>query len=509
MALGNVVRAVTLIAGLLLLSACGGGGSSPSGNNTSGGNPPPREVVPTVIDLSSDQGDFVGGGLDYSYTQADSEITVTVDGAYLSIRIQGDENWNGEFQLPDSMTRLEVGTYSNLTRYPFHDAAIGGLSWYGEGRGCNTLTGSITIENVIYEGDELISIDLQFEQSCQQGGAVALRGDIHWDRDDTTAPPGPAAVPAGLWTPAAGATPATGNYVYLESQAGDYIGGGASYLYTLATAQITVDVDSARLSVTVNGNEWWSGDFQGMNSISRMEAGYYGDLQRYPFHNPVKGGLSWSGEGRGCNTLTGWFVVDSVTYDGTTLMAIELRFEQHCEGGGPALNGKIFWDINDDTGAPGPVEPPAGLWEPPVGATPADGTYVYLESEVGDWVGAGNNYLYTQADTLFTVNAPNAHFDIRVDGAESWRGNFQAMDSIARLEVGYYGNLQRYPFHNPAIGGLSWSGEGRGCNTLTGWFVVDSVTYDGNTLMAIELRFEQHCEGGEPALNGSLRWNAQ
>jgi hypothetical protein len=54
-------------------------------------------------------------------------------------------------------------------------------------------------------------------------------------------------------------------------------------------------------------------------------------------------GMSWSGEGRVCDTLTGWFVVDSVTYVGETLTAIDLRFEQHCEGTAPALYGKIHW----------------------------------------------------------------------------------------------------------------------------------------------------------------------
>ena len=63
-----------------------------------------------------------------------------------------------------------------------------------------------------------------------------------------------------------------------------------------------------------------------MNSLSRIETGYYPDLERFPFHNPAKGGLSWTGEGRGCNTLRGWFAVDRVTYSGSTLTAIELRF---------------------------------------------------------------------------------------------------------------------------------------------------------------------------------------
>lgn len=506
MTFDHKIRIATLMAGLLFLGACGGGGSGASNNNT-GGIPPGPEIEPTAINLSSDPGDYIGGGRDYSYSQADSIITLTVAGAYLSIQIQGDELWTGDFLLPDSLTQLEVGTYSNLTRYPFHDASVGGLSWSGEGRGCNTLTGSITIENVTYDGDALTSIDLQFEQYCE-GGTFALRGDIHWHVDDATAPPGPAAVPAGLWAPAAGVTPATGNYVYLESQAGDYIGQGATYLYTLATAQISFNVADAHLSISITGNEFWYGDFEGINTSGRIEAGYYGDLKRYPFHNPVKGGLSWSGEGRGCNTLTGWFVVDRVTYDGATLTAIDLRFEQHCEGGGPALNGEIRWDINDDTGAPGPSEPPAGLWQPPVGVLPPTANYVYLESEPGDWVGAGATYLYTPFDSQISTESTEAFLGIRVDGDERWFGRFQGMASLSRLQVGYYGDLQRYLFHNPAVGGLEWSGEGRGCGTLTGWFFIDSVTYDGDTLTAVELRFEQHCEGAGPALYGAIRWDA-
>jgi hypothetical protein len=57
----------------------------------------------------------------------------------------------------------------------------------------------------------------------------------------------------------------------------------------------------------------------------------------------VTGGLSWSGQGRGCNTLSGWFIIDNVTYSGVTLSSIDLRFEQRCEVTGPALHGKIHW----------------------------------------------------------------------------------------------------------------------------------------------------------------------
>jgi hypothetical protein len=147
-------------------------------------------------------------------------------------------------------------------------------------------------------------------------------------------------IPSGLWRPPAGAAPASGNFVYLQSDAGDYIGGGFTYTYTPASSTIGVSANGRHLSVSVAD---WHGDFETMNSVSRIEPGYYPDLIRWPFNNPAKGGLSWAGQGRGCNTLRGWFVIDRVTYTNGNLTAVEMRFEQHCEGGTPALRGAIRW----------------------------------------------------------------------------------------------------------------------------------------------------------------------
>ena len=342
-------RVLLSLSCLIVVTSCddGAGFAGPIGGPPAAGPPPPPPPAPppqgSYVLLTSETGDFVGAGESYVYSKADSVLTVTVEDARLTVDIDGDEWWTGEFQLPDALLQLEAGTYPNLTRYPFHDAIVGGLSWTGEGRGCNTLDGSITIDSVVYDaGAAMTDINLSFEQYCE-GNSPALRGEVHWDASDTTTPPGPAADPGNLWEPMRGTTPATDNYIYLTSQQGDFIGGGADYLYTDATAAITVDATDGRVSVSVTGAEGWGGEFQGMNFLTELEAGYYADLQRYPFHNPVKGGLSWSGEGRGCNTLTGWFVVDSVTYNGAAVTAIDLRFEQHCEGNPPGLFGEIHW----------------------------------------------------------------------------------------------------------------------------------------------------------------------
>jgi hypothetical protein len=461
--------------------------------------------------VESDPGDYVGAGRSYIYTTENAGLTAAETGGHLTVQVNGFETWFGDFQTMDTATRLEPGYYGKLQRYPFHNSARGGLSWYGEGRGCNALGGWFVVDSVTYAAGALTAVDLRFEQHCE-GGTPALHGAIHWDVADAAPPSGPKDPPTGLWHPAA-VMPSTGNFVYLESEAGDLLGAGETYLYTQADAVLTAVSSGAHLAVGVSGDESWSGNFQAMSSITQLRPGYYGHLTRYPFQNPAFGGLDWSGMGLGCNMLTGWFVIDSVTYTSDALTAIDLRFEQHCDGATAALHGRVRWDASDTTAPPGPIAPPpADLWAPPPDIAPSSGNYVYLESEAGDWIGAGGTHLYTSANAALSVTSGGASLAVVVSDDQyfqgsfpHWQGRFQGMSGLPEIVPGYYGGLQQSP-GNPARGALEWSGEGRACNTLTGWFVVDSVTYTSGVLMALDLRFEQHCDGGTPALYGQVHW---
>jgi hypothetical protein len=481
-----------------LATSCADGGGTENGSF----RPPPGNYV----HLESDVGDYIGGGSDFTYTQADSAISIAVSGNQVNIGVQGDEYWEGAFQEPSGLTSVRPGTYAGVQRYPLHEPDRGGMvwwGWWGETRFCNTITGSFTVESVTWVEGEVTALDLSFEQHCEES-APALRGRIHWAAGDPTAPPGPVTPPEGLWDPGAAVT--SGNYVHLESDAGDPVGAGGTYTYTQATAFLGVYASGSLLMVDVHGDEWWVGRFRAMTSLTELHPGYYGGLEGEPFHNPARGVLSWRSTLGACPNPehTGWVVVDAVTYSGTVLTAIDLRFEQRCEGGAPPLRGEIHWAAGDPTAPPGPVTPPEGLWDP--GAVVTSGNYVHLESDAGDWVGAGETYTYTQATADLSVTGSGNLLMVDVGGDEWWVGRFQAMSSLTDLQPGYYGNLQLYDWHNPARGGLRWWGEDRGCLTATGWFVVDSVTYSGGTLTAIDLRFEQRCDGGAPALRGKIHW---
>mgnify|MGYP003576379527 CR=1 FL=1 len=76
-----------------------------------------------------------------------------------------------------------------------------------------------------------------------------------------------------------------------------------------------------------------------------------------------------------------------------------------------------------------------------------------------------------------------------------------APTSRDRIRPGLYTGLGRFDANT---GGMEWVGQSRACNVLTGWFRVDGVDYDADTLTAIRVQFEQHCESGAPALHGSI-----
>lgn len=514
----GIVR-LLLASGLMLLAACGGGG----GGGTAPVSTPPVAApspatvasaptgasAPALITLSSDAGDFIGQGASYAYGAGNAAIRLTTQGSRLDVQVNGRERWTATFQLPGPLTQLQRGTYTGLGRHPFQPVGAGAMSWSGQGRGCNGLNGSLVIDEVSYVSGLLQSIDMSFEQHCE-GQAAALRGRIRVD----AAAMATVAPPQNAWP----AQPV----VSLASDAGDYIGGGGGYAYDASSAQIRVRATGGLLNVQVDGDENWTGDFQMPGPATALAPGTYRQLTRYPFQATGAGALSWSGEGRGCNTLSGTFTVHSVRYDTAgALAAIDLEFEQHCEGGVAALRGRITWDASAPVPLPGPAaSAPVGLWQPPAGALPASGNAMYIASDWDDYIGGG--YVFwvggagappgtpTDVQGSVTVNLSEAAGLLRlvVAGTVNWTAEFKAMDGVAHLQPGYYGIVQRYPFHNPRRGGMSFSMESRGCNQLSGWFMVDSIAYQGEKLASIDLRFAQYCENGLAALRGRIRWSA-
>jgi hypothetical protein len=385
-----------------------------------------------------------------------------------------------------------------------------------------------------------------------------------------------------------------------NSEPGDFIGQGQQFTFTPADGTITPsrNFDNG-VSVSFSGAQFWSLDFA-QPAGATLQPGMYEGATRFPFQSPTQPGLSVSGAGRGCNTLTGRFVVlEAVFGAGGAVQQFAADYEQHCEGGAPALFGSVR--INSDVPlaprlsassakvyegdagtvpmrfvislsapAAGPVSVqystqdgtaaggadyasvsgtanfPAGETEVavtvavtgdltdetdetftltlqnPVGAAIAFGqgqgtivdddplkTLLYFNSQPGDFIGQGRRFTLTPVDGTFTASRnPDNGIAVDFDGEDFWNTDFAAAGDVP-LAVGVYTGAVRYPFQPAGSHGMSISGDGRGCNTLTGRYAVLEVVYgSGGVVQRFAADYEQHCEGGTPALFGAIRYNS-
>jgi hypothetical protein len=141
---------------------------------------------------------------------------------------------------------------------------------------------------------------------------------------------------------------------------------------------------------------------------------------------------------------------------------------------------------------------------------PTSGSFLYMNSEPGDYIGQGIEQLYTSADSSITgqLSSDGNLFSVSViQGAyDHWWYVYLGAPAGQQLAVGSYENAERWPFNSYGTPALSVDGDGRGCNTLTGRFdVTDLQRAPTGELLVFDATFEQHCEGGTPALYGRIR----
>ncbi|MFF3875229.1 hypothetical protein [Streptomyces sp. NPDC001978] len=135
------------------------------------------------LSFSGDPGDYISGGQSYSYStesQDSFNISASSDNRVVSLAVDGANGdwWYLDLAAPSGQV-LVPGDYTGATRYPFNGPSEPGLSLFGNGRGCNTLTGSFTISQVIFGPHGYVqALDATFEQHCE-GWDAALRGEVH------------------------------------------------------------------------------------------------------------------------------------------------------------------------------------------------------------------------------------------------------------------------------------------------------------------------------------------
>jgi hypothetical protein len=139
----------------------------------------------------------------------------------------------------------------------------------------------------------------------------------------------------------------------------------------------------------------------------------------------------------------------------------------------------------------------------------APAPYVTMDSDAGDYIGQGQFRQFTGANATFITSVPQAGTYIRLQ-VNPVAGGGWLMDFAAPLGQplvpGVYINAQRAAFRTGTSPGIDISGDGRGCNTVTGSFTVYAIAFSpSGALEHFDATYEHHCEGGPAALRGAVK----
>lgn len=138
------------------------------------------QAYPLSYRYASDPGDYIGQGQTVSYDNATSIFALRGTTAGVTFSVSGNRSyWDVELAPPAGET-LQPGTYTDAQRAAFREPGHPGLDAHGSGRGCNTLTGSFTIHELVADAAGTVTaLSATFEQHCE-GATPALRGTIHY-----------------------------------------------------------------------------------------------------------------------------------------------------------------------------------------------------------------------------------------------------------------------------------------------------------------------------------------
>jgi len=139
----------------------------------------------------------------------------------------------------------------------------------------------------------------------------------------------------------------------------------------------------------------------------------------------------------------------------------------------------------------------------------AQTTALFYDSQPGEFVGSGSQGTGLPANGVVfqaSVSLDNKISVTTRDASSSFRWDLSFRNAnSAPLQTGhYYGATDEF-LKNVS---MEVSGNGHGCNTVTGRYWVREIVMSGTTVQKLAIDFEQHCEDNNPGLFGALRFNS-
>ncbi len=136
------------------------------------------------------------------------------------------------------------------------------------------------------------------------------------------------------------------NTLFFNGDAGSYIYSG---IETVTLGMWSASVSSSQVHVSVNPTDstqglWWDLYFDASKLANpTLTTQVYKNAERWPFQDAGHPGFDVSGDGRGCNTVSGSFEIEDLQMSNGTLQSFTATFEHHCEGAAPALRGCVHF----------------------------------------------------------------------------------------------------------------------------------------------------------------------
>ena len=264
-----------LLAGAMVAAAAlATGAAHPAGATT---------ATTTSYSFVSATGDYIGQGATSNYTPAGA--TIALGGLYgngapttsgVELHVTTATEWWYVNVAPAAGGALAVGTYGGAQRAAFRAAGAPGLDVYGDGRGCNQVFGSFTVDSIATDASGTVTeLALHFTQNCESATAPPLNGSVKWQ----VPPPATTTALGSSATSVAPGTPVTFTAT-VASATGNAPQPTGSVAFADGGAQLgaaTVDA-TGRASLTVSS--------LGVGSHS-VTAAYAGDAVYAPSSSPA------------------------------------------------------------------------------------------------------------------------------------------------------------------------------------------------------------------------------
>ncbi|HTS01482.1 MAG TPA: Calx-beta domain-containing protein, partial [Thermoanaerobaculia bacterium] len=413
------------------------------------------DAITSWIRLDSEAGDWVGGGEHVNLRPPlDGAMSTSGDANGIAISFSGFQSWDFHFVPPQGRT-LTVGAFEGAMGWPFQSPASPGLSAYGQGRGCDTVTGRFDVLQADYgPSGNVVALAIDAEQHCE-GMAPALWASVRIN----------SAIPVHK-------RPAATTLA---------IAFGAPQIALSGTTSLTFNVANPNPQDVLTG-------------VAVADALPAGLVVATP------NGLTGSCGGGVLSANAGG---SAVLLSGAVLQATEsCTFAVNVTGAAAGFynDHATVTSTEGGSGKDAVASLKVGL-PPPV---------LYFASDPGDIVGQGHTFTLTEADGTLTATASatgGAFLHFNAPGYSAWWDLSFVPPAGAAFGTGVYEGATRWP--SPVRPGFDVSGNGAGCNTSTGRFsVLEEQFGPAGEIQVLAIDYEQHCDGAGPALFGSIRYNS-